>query len=209
MKIHDITTTLSQSIPFYSENDPFHFKKTLQLKNGDMCDLSLIKMSSHTGTHADMPLHFIEDGANCETIQLDHFYGNAKVIRLNLETHRHIIKEDLIQHDITEGDRILLCTGQSINMDKPLIKDFIALTPEAAEYLAEKKIKTLGFDYISVDPYNSPNFPVHKILLGNGIAIIEGLVLHNIPPGEYILSALPLKFENGDGSPVRAILIED
>ena len=209
MKIHDITATLSQSLPFYSEDDPFFVEKTLQLKNGDMCDLSHIKMTSHTGTHADMPLHFIESGENCEGIQLDYFYGKVKVMRINLETHRNITKEDLTPHGINQGDRILISTGQSIEMDKPLIKDFIALTPEAAEYLAEKKIKTLGFDYISVDIYNSPDFPVHKTLLGNGIVIIEGLVLHNIPPGEYTLSALPLKFEYGDGSPVRAILIEE
>jgi len=209
MKLHDITATLSPALPFYSENDPFDAKKILQLKNGDACDLSRITMSSHTGTHADMPLHFIEDGANCANIQLDYFYGKAKVIHINLETHRNITKEDLTPHCINQDDRILIDTGQSIHMDKPLIKNYIALMPDAAEYLALKKIKTLGFDYISVDPYNSPTFPVHKILLGSGIVIIEGLVLHNIPAGEYILSALPLKFENGDGSPVRAILIKE
>jgi arylformamidase len=94
-------------------------------------------------------------------------------------------------------------------MSKPLNKNYTALSPCAANFLAEKKIRTVGLDYISADTYNAEGFPVHKILLGNDIAILEGLVLENVPEGEYIISALPLKFKGGEGSPVRAILVEN
>ena len=60
---------------------------------------------------------------------------------------------------------------------------------------------------LSVDPYDAADFPVHMALLGNGITILEGLILEGVPEGEYTLSALPLKFEGGDGSPVRAVLV--
>lgn len=206
MKIYDITAEISSALPFYSEDDPFTFDWALRLENGDQCNLSRITMSPHTGTHADMPLHFIENGATCDEIPLEHFYGKAKLFRLRHK--RNILRDDLLPLEIQPSDIILFDTGQSCNMNKPLKKDYTALSPCAAEYLAEKKIKTVGLDYISADTYNAPDFPVHKILLGNGIAILEGLVLHDIPQGEYEISALPLKFKGGEGSPVRAILVK-
>jgi len=208
MKIYDITAEVSKSLPFYSESDPFDMKRVLQLKNGDMCNLTRVTMSMHTGTHADMPLHFIDDGTACHDTPLDHFYGKAKLIRLSFDAPRDITKADLVPFDIQPGDIILLDTNQSQYMQQPLKKDFTALTTEAAEFLVEKKIKTVGLDYISADVYGSEDFPVHKILLGNKIAILEGLVLQDVPVGEYEISALPLKFKDGDGSPVRAILVD-
>jgi arylformamidase len=90
-----------------------------------------------------------------------------------------------------------------------LKEGYTVLNPDAAEFLVSKKIKTIGIDYISIDEHNSPTFPVHKILLGAGVTILEGLVLDNVPEGEYVISALPLKFKNGDGSPIRAILVSE
>lgn len=209
MKIHDITAEVSTALPFYSENDPFSMKQVLKLENGDICNLSRVTMSMHIGTHADMPLHFIEGGKACHEIPLDHFYGAAKLFRIILESTRNIKKSDLIPLDIRAGDIILLDMGQSVYMgESTLKKDYAVIEPDAAEFLVQKKIKTLGVDYVSVDAYNSPNFPVHKILLDGGVTILEGLVLDGVPEGEYILSALPLKFKGGDGSPVRAVLVE-
>jgi arylformamidase len=68
-------------------------------------------------------------------------------------------------------------------------------------------VKTVGIDYLSIDAYGAEGFPAHKTLLGNGVTVLEGLVLHNAPAGNYTISALPLKIANGDGSPVRAILV--
>ena len=208
MKIYDITATVSSDLPFYSENDPFDFRQVLQINEGALCNVSRVKMSVHTGTHADMPLHFVKDGKSCEDMPLDHFYGKSKLFRLPI--NRDVTKEDLEPLDISEGDIILLDTGQSSYMHKSeLKKGYTVLTTEAAEFLVSKKIKTIGIDYISIDEHNSPTFPVHKILLGAGVTILEGLVLDNVPEGEYTISALPLKFKNGDGSPIRAILISE
>jgi len=207
MKIYDITAPISNDLPVYGEKRP-KITKLAQIDNGDVCNVTWLSASSHTGTHADMPLHFISGGATCSDIALDYFYGPAKVMRIAVSSH--IRKADLEPLDIQAGDIILLDTGQSAHMRHGVLKqDFIALTPEAAEYLAKKKIKTIGIDYLSIDPYGSPDFPAHKILLGNGIGILEGLVLEGVSEGMYTLSALPLKIPNGDGSPVRAILVDD
>ncbi|MCL1884096.1 MAG: cyclase family protein [Defluviitaleaceae bacterium] len=208
MKIYDITAEISSALPFYSENDPYKFDWVLRLENGDMCNLSRVTMSAHTGTHADMPLHFVENGEACDEISMEYFYGKAKLFRFSRKEPQNISREDLLHLDIQMGDIILLDMGQSCNMNKPLKKDYAALSACAAEFLVEKKIRTMGLDYVSADTYNSIDFPVHRILLGNGIAILEGLVLENVPEGEYVISALPLKFKGGEGSPVRAILVK-
>jgi len=207
MKIYDITATISENLPPYGGGLRPVITHPAQMANGDAYNISKITFSTHTGTHADTPLHFIADGTDCITTPLDRFYGKAKVISLNVTTH--ITKADLEDKDIQEGDIILLNTGQSKYMScGEFNENFIALTVEAAEYLADKKIKTIGIDYLSIDPYGTRGYNAHKVLLGKGIAALEGLVLDGVPDGEYIISALPLKYPNGDGSPVRAILVE-
>ncbi|MCL2604443.1 MAG: cyclase family protein [Defluviitaleaceae bacterium] len=206
MKIYDITATIDMDLCVYVESDRPIFEDLMRIDEGGFCNLTRISATTHMGTHADMPKHFINNGASCHDITLDYFYGRAKVIKI--KTAAHINKSDLLPFEIDAGDIILLNTGQSHYIRQPKLKeDFIALTPDAAQYLVDKKIKTLGIDYLSVDPYGDLNFPAHKILLGNRIPILEGLMLGGVPEGEYILSAFPLKYYNGDGSPVRAVLI--
>ncbi|MCL2360552.1 MAG: cyclase family protein [Defluviitaleaceae bacterium] len=207
MKIHDITASISNNLPPYGGGLRPVITHPARMADGEAYNISKMSFSSHTGTHADTPFHFIADGADCITTPLDHFYGPCKVVTLPVTSH--ITKADIEGLDIQAGDIILFNTGQSKYMSCGDFKeDFIALTPEAAEYLVSKKIKTIGIDYLSLDPYGAEGFPAHKLLLGSGIAALEGLVLDGVPDGEYILSALPLKYPGGDGSPVRAILIE-
>jgi len=205
MKIYDITATISDNLPVYGNERP-DIRKTATIKNGDGYNLTKFTFTTHTGTHADMPSHFVDSTITCDTITLDHFYGPAQLIRINAT--EHITKEILNRYEIRTNCILLIDTGQSQFMSQPTLKkDFLALTPCAAEYLVEQRIKTLGIDYLSVDPYDTTDFPVHKTLLGNDITILEGLILSDVPEGFYTLSALPLKFANGDGSPVRAILV--
>jgi len=206
MKIYDITAAISCDLPVYGDERP-KITHLAQMKDGDPYNVSRLTATTHTGTHADMPLHFIADGDDCISVDISHFFGPAKVMTVTAKSH--ICKADLEGLDIQAGDIILLNTGQSIYMSQGSLKeDFLALTQEAAKYLVKKKVKTIGIDYLSVDPYGVVDFPVHKILLGGGVAVLEGLVLAHVPEGNYILSALPLKLPNGDGSPVRAALME-
>ena len=195
MKIYDISVDISSEMKVYSEDEKVEITDICRLDKGDSCNNSRVNMTMHTGTHADMPLHFIKDGMSCDKISLDHFFGKAKLFHLSVKD-RAVSKSDLTKLNICKDDIILLNTNQNI------------LQPEAADYLSEKEIKALGVDILSVDEFNSPDFPVHKILLGNDIPILEGLVLDNVPNGIYELHALPLKFKNGNGSPVRAVLFD-
>ena len=207
MKIYDISATIGDNMPGYGDERP-EINRVAKMEAGDPYNFTKLGITTHTGTHADMPSHFILDGKTCDTMPLEHFYGKAKVIRV--AATGHVTQADLLPFSINAGDILLIDTGQSKYMGQGAFKqDFIALTPEAAAYLVEKQVKTVGIDYLSIDPYGVAGFPAHKQLLGSGVAVLEGLVLENVPEGEYILSALPLKIENGDGSPVRAVLISE
>ena len=206
MKIYDISASISETLPVYAGERP-SIVDVMKLANGDMCNFSDIKFTSHTGTHADVPYHFIQEGKNLDEIALDRFFGKAKVYRLKVTDDIQV--SDISHLDINEGEILLFDTGQSDYMENPVFnKDYYAVSPEAAEYLAGKNVKTVGIDYLSIDPYKSEGFPAHKILMGKGICLLEGLVLKNVPEGEYLLSALPLRIKGGNGSPVRAVLME-
>ena len=207
MKIYDITASISENLPVYA-GERHSVTDVMKLSDGDVCNFSAIKFSSHTGTHADVPYHFIQEGKNLDEVSLEHFYGKAKLFRIKIKGNIQV--SDISHLEIKESEIVLFDTGQSDYMENPVFKeDYFAFSPEAAEYLASKNVKTVGIDYLSIDPYSAEGFPAHKILLGKGICLLEGLVLKGVPEGEYMLSALPLKFEGGNGSPVRAVLVRE
>ena len=85
-------------------------------------------------------------------------------------------------------------------------RDFVAVAPEAAEYLASRGVRTVGVDYLSIGPYETGGPETHRALLGAGVWVIEGLNLELVEPGDYELVCLPLKVVGADGAPARAIL---
>jgi arylformamidase len=86
---------------------------------------------------------------------------------------------------------------------------FNALSPELIAMLKDQGVRLVGLDTPSVDPFGSTGLEAHRALFAAGMRCLEGLVLKDAAPGRYTLCALPLKIEGGDGSPVRAVLLED
>lgn len=204
MRIIDISMIIHEDMMVYPENPEPKIEQYANISE-DGSNESKITLGSHTGTHIDAPLHVKENGKSLEEIPLDDFYGKCKVLDL-LDAGNEIHKEDLIPHEIKEDDIILLKTKNSKKQYETFREDFAHVKLDAAEYLVKKKIKTLGVDYLSVEKFNA-NEGVHDILLDN-LTVFEGLCLKDVDPGKYIFVGLPLKID-GDGSPVRAILIDD
>jgi len=75
--------------------------------------------------------------------------------------------------------------------------------------LMTRRVRLVGFDYLSVEEFGAEKATTHLTLLGAGVVILEGLDLSGIAEGEYTLVCLPLKLEHGDGAPARAVLIAD
>jgi len=206
MRIYDITVPLSPSLPVYPGDPEVAITPVAQLQWGDAANVSRLVLSSHAGTHLDAPRHFFQAGLAIDGIALPVLMGPARVCAFPDAT-THLTADDLRPLGLAGTQRLLLQTPNSALWErKGFQANYVALTESAAHLLVDLGVQLVGIDYLSVDAFERQDFPVHRILLGAGVLILEGLDLRTVPPGEYELLALPLLLQDGDGAPVRAIL---
>ena len=205
MKLIDVTVPLDSNVPTYPGNTPFHLEPIKRLARGDSSNVSTVHFGAHTGTHVDAPRHFFDAGAGVEGLSLEMLCGRARVIELT--TRKGITVDDLAGFDLTEDVRLLIKTHNSTLWGSPEFHDdFIGLTAPAAHFLVEHGVKLVGVDYLSVEEFKKPGAPAHRMLLGSGTIVIEGLNLRDVEPGMYELFCLPLSIVGSDGAPARVVL---
>lgn len=202
----DISVPIHTGMVHWPDNPPVHIERMLDMDRGDVCNVSTIAMGSHTGTHMDAPLHFLQTGKGIAEMPLDATFGPTRVIEIR--DPESIKPDELRPHAIRRGERVLFKTQNSIRCWKTdgFVEDFVYISQEAARYLAELGVRTVGVDYLSVGGYSKDGVETHQALLKAGIWIIEGLDLSQVEPGTYELICLPLKVARGDGAPARAII---
>jgi len=206
MRIYDITVPLSPALPVYPGDPEVTIMPLAQLQWGDAANVSRLVLSSHTGTHLDAPRHFFAEGLTIDGLDLHVLMGPARVCAFPHVT-THLTADDLRPLGLAGTKRLLLQTPNAALWQKTGFQtNYVALTESAAYLLVEMGVQLVGIDYLSVDAFERQDFPVHRILLGAGVLILEGLDLRAVPPGDYELLALPLLLQHGDGAPVRAIL---
>lgn len=167
-------------------------------------NLSLICFGSHTGSHLDAQKHIRNESAGSAAVSFDSFFGKCKVLDLTyVETEIH--RTDLEELSIQRGDIILLKTQNSLRGYEKFRRDYVYIGKDAAKYLVTLGVKTLGFDYISIEKFGS-DLTVHQLLLDN-LTLFEGLDLSKVPAGAYTFIGLPLPIDC-DGAPARVILVD-
>jgi arylformamidase len=207
-RIYDISLTIEPGMLAFEGDPPVAIHHSRLISHGDPYNLTALSFGSHTGTHMDAPRHFNDRNPTMDEVSLDHFYGPARV--LEIPGKEAIQAQDLRPFEIQRGEIILLKTRNSeFIRERQFRRDFSYLTLDAAQHLLDSGILTIGIDYLSLEKFDSQDFAVHHTLLDNNIIILEGLVLAEVPAGDYQLIALPLKIKEGDGSPVRAILVRE
>lgn len=212
MKIHDISMTVTpKTVTGGGPERRFSAKRVGEIRpNGTGCNLSVLTVGAHTGTHLEAPLHFVPGGVSVETLDLSTLVGPAEVIEVYRRTL--ITAADLEHVNLPpKTERVLFKTDNTRCgwlQDSAFHAEYASLAPSGAEWLARRGIKLVGIDYLSVGPYGPVNTETHQILLGAGIVVIESLKLDKIAPGEYTLLALPPKFAGVEASPCRCLLIE-
>jgi arylformamidase len=202
----DISLPLRNGMVTWPGDAPFDWASTLEIANGDECNLSRISTTTHIGTHMDAPLHYLPGAAGIESMPITAVIGRARVIEIH---DQEIIRtSELALHKLAKGERVLFKTRNSSQAWKTheFQKKYVHIDPNAARYLVECGVHTVGVDYLSVGGFESSGAETHRILLEAGIWIIEGLLLEHVEPGEYELVCLPLKIVGGDGAPARAVL---
>ena len=191
MKIYDISQEVFSCTVY--PGDPKPEKRTLcATEAGDLYNLSALSMCAHNGTHIDAPFHFLHNGKTVDRMDLSIFVGECYVAR-------H-------EGDLTASDARAV-VEKACGAERILIGGRAVVTEEAAEVFAAHPIRLLGNEGQTVGPENAP-MQVHKILLGKEIALLEGIVLKDVPEGRYFLSAAPLNLGGADGAPCRAYLIK-
>ena len=205
----DLSVTLYEGMIAFPSEYQLQVERRASMARGDKANNTTIHMSVHTGTHMDAPRHFIANGKTIDQMPFDVTLGPARVIEI--VDNVSVKAEELKQHNIKRGERILLKTRNSPKFwqTETVSEDFIYITRGAARFLVDAGVKLIGIDSLSVgslaDPDNTTP-DTHGILLGNEIWIIEGLNLTGVSVGNYNLICLPLKLKDTEGSPVRAII---
>jgi arylformamidase len=202
----DVSIPLHNGMVHWPGDAPFERLQTLDIANGDICNLSQLSTSAHIGTHMDAPRHFLADGKGMETMPIEATIGPARVIAI--QDPELIPVRELEPHGLRKSERVLFKTKNSERHWKShdFQEGFVHIPESTAHYLAKCGIQTVGVDYLSVGGYETDSAETHRALLAAGIWLIEGLNLEHVEPGNYELVCLPLKIVGSDGAPARAVL---
>ena len=197
MKIYDISQEVF-SCQVYPD-DPAPEKKIIRsMEKGEVYNLTAFSMCAHNGTHIDAPRHFIRDGKTVDEKSLEAFIGMAYVAE-----HSGVVT----YNDATE----IIEKAKNHNAEaakRILIKGDVEVSLEAAKVFASSDILLLGNEPQTVGPQNAP-MAVHLALLSADVILLEGIRLAEVSEGIYFLNAAPLNLAGADGSPCRAVLIDN
>ncbi len=204
----DISTVLDPACsPVYPENFGLEFSYTSRLQDGAGVNLSKYCLGAHTGTHVDAPLHFLEGGFAIDQLDVGRLMGKAEVIEINAD--EPVLTASVLEQQAWRGhERLLFKTRNSARnllQESKFHSDYTYIAADAAELLATESLAMIGVDYLSVEGFkHEPR--THRALLGNSIAVVEGLNLHGIDAGSYELIVLPLRIAGHEAAPARALI---
>jgi arylformamidase len=201
--IYDISPPISERLQVWPGDTPPRREILCDISRGDNITLSTLHATVHLGAHADAPSHYGQTTPAMHERSLEYYLGPCQVMRVSVAP-ASTITPDLLSNPINTP-RLLLATGTFPDPER-FNQDFAALTPELIDFLHHQGVILVGIDTPSVDLFDSKDLPAHKMCLRRDMAILEGLMLRDVPDGRYELVALPLKLVGFDASPVRAIL---
>jgi arylformamidase len=203
-KIWDISPPIHPETPVWPGDTPVGVERVWRMEAGSPVNVARVTLSPHTGAHTDAPLHYDAEGAPIGAVPLDTYIGACRVIdcigAAPLVQPEHVVGA---LHDIPP--RVLLRTYAQAPLES-WDSAFCAVAPQTIDLLAAHGVRLIGIDTPSLDPQESKTMDAHHRIRAHRMAILEGVVLDDIAPGDYELIALPLKFATLDASPVRAVL---
>jgi arylformamidase len=209
VRIHDITRPVTKGIPVWPGDTPYDFRFVAKIAEGSSVNVGRVEMSVHTGAHTDAPLHFDDRGADVASVPLSKYLGPCVVVDVRAGGAGGIEPQHLPAHAdeaVRRTKRLLV--RSYVKRPAAFDEDMTHATPALADWLQERGAVLFGIDTDSMDAFDSKDLPAHNRLNRHAIAILEGIDLSSVKPGEYELIALPLRLVGADASPVRAVLVE-
>ena len=203
----DVTLPIHEGMVTFPGDPDVSVRSFSGIDKGDATNLRAISFGSHCGTHLDAPGHLFADGKTTGEIRLERLIGVVKVFLIKDRTSIKVAELEKMQ--IKKGENVFFKTRNSkLWNSKVFSPDFVFLETDAAAYLAGRKVNLVGIDYFSVEQFGNTSLAVHRVLLKNGIIIVEGLDLRKVPAGNYFMFCLPLKCDC-DGAPARVLLVTE
>lgn len=202
--LYDISPPITPDLAVWPGDTKPSREVLMDMHNGDNLTLSTLHATVHLGSHADGPNHYGVDARSIDQQKLDRYIGPAQVFHVNVKRGERIGLKHIPDEEVNTA-RVLFATGtfpDPTNWNT----DFAALEPDLVDELHQQGVKLIGIDTPSVDLFDDKSLAAHQRFLVNNMAILEGLVLRDVPEGMYELIALPLKLVGFDASPVRAVL---
>jgi len=210
MKVIDLTHVISPDMPVYPGTEGPRLEEANTYERDGFKETRL-NMYSHTGTHMDAPAHLFAHRTTLDAFDASQFAGSAVVIDCReLGTGERITMAH-VNRNRENADRaefILFCTGWDRYWgNEEYFGEYPYIDDEVAQYLISGKKKGVGLDVIGLDPIADENLTLHKKLFQeNEMVIIENLTnLDKVGKGLFMFCALPLRYEQADGSPIRAV----
>lgn len=202
----DVSVPLSSGMAHWPGDPEPSFERISEISQGAAANVTMCRMTAHTGTHMDAPCHFLDGESGIDRFPLELAVGPARVIEVPGVSV--LGRAQLESKGIQQGERVLFKTRNSNRRwdNQDFDTGFVAVDASGARFLADRHIPLVGVDYLSVGLFQGDGTETHKILLTAGIWILEGLNLAAVSEGEYELLCLPLRIAGCDGSPARAIL---
>ena len=215
MPLIDLTHPIAPGMPSFPGTPSPDFRERFTIAEHGFRERE-ITMISHTGTHADAPAHILPRGVTFDAYGIDRFAGQAVVVdapgvgAVAPAATPAMVEASHLQAQaerIAGVDFVLLRTGWSAFWgEEDYFRGFPCLTAEAARWLVDHGVRGFGVDTCSVDPPDSADLPVHHVLLGAEVLIVENLAnLQALPAAPFPFLALPLRLSDADGGPVRAV----
>ena len=200
----DISILVDEFTPEWPGDTPWSCRWTWDMARGDSVNVSCLNGSPHVGTHADAPFHVDPTWPASDALTLDAFTGPATVV--DVSAHRGPL--DSAALGVAGGravERLLLRTGRSIAAGQ-FPDSWPWLDGDTVRDLLDRGLRLLGVDAPSVDGRDNTTLAVHRALFRGGAFVLENLDLRTVAPGEYHLTAFPVRFAGLDAAPVRAVL---
>lgn len=206
MALLDISPPLRRGIPVWPGDTAYDETRVWRLEGDCPVNVSRITLSTHTGAHADAPLHYDATGAPVGGLDLARYLGPCRVVHaLGIGP---LVQPEHVAAQLAPGvTRLLIRTYARAPVER-WDPDFAAVAPATIDLLASRGVVLVGIDTPSLDPQPSKTMDAHKAVRRHGLAILEGLVLDAVAAGYYELIALPLALADLDAAPVRAVLRE-
>jgi arylformamidase len=213
VKIKDLSQTYDNGMPHASTIPSPSFSKVKTVER-DGISVTQISVATHVGTHLDAPSHLIEGGKTIAQIPPEVLIGPALVVSFEKAGGEQITAEDLAEVGSggSPGDALLIRTGWGGKFATDGYNDHPYLSEDAARWIVDRGFRMVGVDTITPEMpgHRRPagfDFPIHHVLLGNGVLIIEHLYLEEVIGERFDLFVGSLKIANGDGSPARALAV--